>query len=106
MFSGGLWGPAEEVDQLIIEQADTLAAVTQPELIWIACGTRDFAMDSTHNLRRVLDGLAISYLYHEDDSDHNWAAWRDFLPRFLEAANPVIQAKINGAHQERRPVAE
>lgn len=72
------------------ETAPRLAALAgapagcRPDLLWIACGTNDFAHERARKLAAILDGTALAPVVYEDTSAHTWAAWRDFLPRFLD----------------------
>ncbi|MDE6485680.1 MAG: esterase [Duncaniella sp.] len=54
-----------------------------PALYWIAIGDEDFLYDLNKDYRDMLDGLGLSYEYHESAGGHTWTNWRDYLTLFL-----------------------
>jgi enterochelin esterase family protein len=78
IFSSGLW---PEITPLL-EQALPALLQSPPAPLWIGIGRRDFLYGHCVFLRRMLDVAGLSFIYHEDDSTHDWFTWQDYLERF------------------------
>jgi enterochelin esterase family protein len=86
VFSAGFAWTDEQHREAAPRLASLAAAPAsrRPDLLWVACGTNDFAHARARRLVAALEGTPLAPVVHEDDSAHTWAAWRDFLPRFLD----------------------
>lgn len=52
---------------------------SHPGLFWIAIGKDDFLYQANADFRAQLDGIGMSYLYHESTRGHLWCNWRQYL---------------------------
>ena len=56
---------------------------SEPALLWLGIGKRDFLYESFTDYRRWLEGHHREYTYYESADGHDWPEWQDYLGRFL-----------------------
>lgn len=98
VFSAGIWTQMPEPFAASIAAFGRSGA---EHLLWIGVGKNDFVYDRTQALLEKLREREIPFVYHEDDSGHQWSAWRDFLHRFAPllfpagTGTPALQSEVS-----------
>lgn len=49
------------------------------DLLWIACGTDDFALNGARATHEALEKAGITHTYVETEGAHHWRVWRRYL---------------------------
>lgn len=78
IMSAGMGGGAN-AEPLASLAADAAKANEQIELLWIACGREDGAMQGARALHEVLEKSGIEHTFLETDGAHHWRVWRRYL---------------------------
>lgn len=55
----------------------------QLKLVWIACGTEDFLIESNRKYKDWLTTKGVKHTYVETTGGHTWMVWRRYLTDFL-----------------------
>ncbi len=53
------------------------------ELLWIACGNKDFLLERNQQFIELLKTSNIEHQWLETEGDHSWPIWRDYLGQFV-----------------------
>jgi enterochelin esterase-like enzyme len=54
------------------------------DLLWIACGKQDFAMEGAKTLSDALTKAGIDHTFVQTDGKHQWRVWRYYLYDFAQ----------------------
>jgi enterochelin esterase family protein len=58
----------------------------QLELLWIGCGTDDFAMPGAKRMAEFLTASGIRHTFRTSAGEHTWIVWR----RYLQELAPLL----------------
>ncbi|MDF2376306.1 MAG: alpha/beta hydrolase-fold protein [Verrucomicrobiales bacterium] len=58
------------------------------DLLWIACGKKDFLLEENENLIGSLTESGILHEWHLTEGGHQWSVWRDYLTDFAPRLFP------------------
>lgn len=83
-FSGAI--PEEKVIATALSDSETTNA--KLDLLWIACGKKDFLLEENERLITSLKASGINHEWHLTEGAHEWSVWRrylaDFAPRLFQ----------------------
>ncbi len=80
IFSAGIW---EQTPEPFNNAIATLKQSRYPnDVLWIGIGKKDFVYPRAQILLAQLRDDKIPFTYYEDESNHSWPTWRDYLHRF------------------------
>jgi enterochelin esterase family protein len=83
VFSAGNNNPQETFKDV----AATAQKVNdQLELLWIGCGTDDFAMPGAKRMAEFLTASGIRHTFRTSAGEHTWIVWR----RYLQELAPLL----------------
>ena len=74
-----------------------LAEKLPAPMIYHACGSEDFLLDSAHEMRdffQALPGNPFNYTYEENPGAHTWEFWDEHIQHFLKLLNLKPQQDI------------
>lgn len=80
IFSAGIWDKTTVPFTNAIRTLKTAPYST--DVLWIGVGKKDFVYPYAQALRTQLKDNKIPFIYYEDESNHSWPTWRDYLHRF------------------------
>jgi enterochelin esterase family protein len=80
----GAFSAATPSDQLVATAAKQADAINkQLDLLWIACGDKDFLFKRNETLHAAFEKAGIKHAYHiTEGDDHSWPVWRRYLADF------------------------
>lgn len=76
-FSGAI--PEESILEPVLSQPEM--ANGQLDLLWIACGKKDFVLDENRKLVAFLEESGIDHTWLLTEGGHSWPVWRDYLAK-------------------------
>jgi enterochelin esterase family protein len=79
VFSAGSNNPQEAFKDVA---ASTKKVNQQLDLLWIGCGTDDFAMPGAKRLTDFLSATGIEHTFRTTGGEHTWIVWRQYLREF------------------------
>ena len=79
VFSAGSNNPQEAFKDVA---ANAKKVNEQLDLLWIGCGTDDFAMSGAKRLDDFLTANAIEHIFRPTGGEHTWIVWRQYLREF------------------------
>ncbi len=80
IFSAGVWEQTPEPFNNAI--ATLKQAPYSNDVLWIGIGKKDFVYPRAQIFLSQLRDKQIPFTYYEDESNHSWPTWRDYLHRF------------------------
>jgi len=83
VFSAGSNNPQEAFKDVA---ADAKKVDEQLDLLWIGCGTDDFAMPGAKRLDEFLTASGIEHTFRTTGGEHTWIVWR----RYLKELAPLL----------------
>jgi enterochelin esterase-like enzyme len=83
VFSAGSNNPQEAFKDVA---ANAQKVNQQLDLLWIGCGTDDFAMPGAKRLTEFLAANKIRHTFRATDGEHTWIVWR----RYLQELAPLL----------------
>ena len=79
VFSAGSNNPQEAFKDV---GANAKKVNEQLDLLWIGCGTDDFAMPGAKRLDDFLTANGIEHTFRTTGGEHTWIVWRQYLREF------------------------
>jgi enterochelin esterase family protein len=79
VFSAGSNNPQEAFKDIA---ANAKKVNEQLDLLWIGCGTDDFAMPGAKRLDDFLTANGIEHTFRTTGGEHTWIVWRQYLREF------------------------
>jgi enterochelin esterase family protein len=76
VFSAGSNNPQEAFKDVA---ANARKVDGQLDLLWIGCGTDDFAMPGANRLDEFLTANGIAHTFRKTEGEHTWIVWRQYL---------------------------
>lgn len=85
LFSAGLMTDLNTDREAYRDEDAKLARLSELgyKLFWIGIGKDDFLYEANTDFRKRLDSMGFDYIYHESESGHIWANWRQYLLLFV-----------------------
>jgi enterochelin esterase family protein len=83
VFSAGSNNPQEAFKDVA---ANTQKVNEQLDLLWLGCGTDDFAMPGARRMAEFLTGSRIKHTFRSTAGEHTWIVWR----RYLQELAPLL----------------
>ena len=80
VFSAGSNNPQEAFKDVA---ANAKRVDEQLDLLWIGCGTDDFAMPGGKRLAEFLTVTGIEHTFRATAGEHTWIVWRQYLKEFV-----------------------
>jgi len=77
-FSGAI--PEMNVIEPVLSDPD--ATNEALDLLWVACGQKDFLLDENRKLIAALEEKGIEHEWHLTEGSHAWPVWRGYLADF------------------------
>ncbi len=62
----------------------------QPLKLWMDCGTMDWLLPENREMSKLLVERGYDVTYKEQNTGHNYVAWRDLLPEALATVFPPV----------------
>ena len=88
VFSAGNNNPQEAFKDVA---ANAQKVNDQLELLWIGCGTDDFAMPGAKRMAEFLTASGIRHTFRTSAGEHTWIVWR----RYLQELAPLLWTSRN-----------
>jgi enterochelin esterase family protein len=88
IMSAGMAG-GTDTQPMATLAADVKRANEQIDLLWIACGREDGAMQGARTLHETLEKVGVEHTFLETDGAHHWRVWR----RYLRDLAPLLFTK-------------
>jgi enterochelin esterase family protein len=92
IMSAGMGG-GPETEPLATLKANAARSNKLIDLLWIACGSEDTAVNGARTLHKALEQIGIEHTYLETEGAHHWRVWRRYLrdlaPVLFKAAAPT-----------------
>ena len=79
VFSAGSNNPQDAFKDVA---ANAKKVDEQLDLLWIGCGTDDFAMPGAKRLDEFLTANGIDHTFRTTGGEHTWIVWRQYLKEF------------------------
>jgi enterochelin esterase-like enzyme len=79
VFSAGSNNPQDAFKDVA---ANAKKVNEQLDLLWIGCGTDDFAMPGAKRLDDFLTANGIEHTFRSSAGEHTWIVWRQYLREF------------------------
>ena len=79
VFSAGSNNPQEAFKDVA---ANAKKVNEQLDLLWIGCGTDDFALPGAKRLDEFLTATGIEHTFRTTAGEHTWIVWRQYLREF------------------------
>jgi enterochelin esterase family protein len=83
VFSAGSNNPQEAFKDVA---ANAQKVNEQLDLLWLGCGTEDFAMPGARRMAEFLTATGIRHTFRSTGGEHTWIVWR----RYLQELAPVL----------------
>ena len=80
IFSAGIWEQTPEPFNNAIQKFKQ--SHYPNDVLWIGIGKKDFVYPRAQIFLSQLRENKIPFTYYEDESNHSWPTWRDYLHRF------------------------
>jgi enterochelin esterase-like enzyme len=91
-MSAGMGG-GPEAEPLATLKGNAARSNKLIDLLWIACGRDDTAVNGARTLHKALEQIGIEHTYLETEGAHHWRVWRRYLrdlaPLLFKAAAPT-----------------
>lgn len=81
ILSAGMSGD-RDTEPMATLAADVEKTNQMIDLLWIACGRDDFAMDGARRLSEALTDAGIEHTFEQTPGAHHWRVWRRYLRDF------------------------
>lgn len=66
------------------EKADSVALNKKLKLLWLGCGTEDFAYPGMEKLHTLLDGKKVKHVWNASGAGHSWPNWQVYLTKYVQ----------------------
>jgi len=66
------------------EKADADLLNKKLKVLWLGCGTEDFAYAGMKNLHTLLDAKKVRHVWNESGAGHSWPNWQVYLTKFAQ----------------------
>ena len=66
------------------EKADGQTLTKKLKVIWLGCGTEDFAYDGMKNLHTLLETKKVKHVWNESGAGHSWPNWQVYLTKYAQ----------------------
>jgi len=66
------------------EKADAALLNAKLKVLWLGCGTEDFAYPGMKNLRTLLETKKVKHVWNESGAGHSWPNWQVYLTRYAQ----------------------
>ncbi len=66
------------------EKVDGAALNKKLKLIWLGCGTEDFAYAGMKTLHTLLETKKIQHVWNESGAGHSWPNWQVYLTKYAQ----------------------
>jgi enterochelin esterase-like enzyme len=66
------------------EKADADALNKKLKVLWLGCGTEDFAYEGMKKLHTVLDTKKVKHVWNESGAGHSWPNWQIYLTKYAQ----------------------
>lgn len=63
------------------EKADA-AKLNQLKVLWLGCGTEDFAYNGVKGLHDLLETKKVKHVWNESGAGHSWPNWQTYLSKY------------------------
>jgi enterochelin esterase family protein len=64
------------------EKADPAMLNSKLKVLWLGCGTEDFAYPGMKGMDELLSQKQVKHVFHASGGGHSWPNWQDYLARF------------------------
>lgn len=66
------------------EKADADALNKKLKVLWLGCGTEDFAYPGMKNLHALLETKKVRHVWNESGAGHSWPNWQVYLTKYAQ----------------------
>lgn len=66
------------------EKADAESLNKKLKVLWLGCGTEDFAFAGMKNLHTLLETKNVKHVWNESPAGHSWPNWQIYLTKFAQ----------------------
>ncbi len=66
------------------EKADFDALNKKLKVLWLGCGTEDFAYSGMKNLHTLLETKKVKHTWNESGAGHSWPNWQVYLTKYAQ----------------------
>ena len=66
------------------EKMDAGALNQKLKVLWLGCGTEDFAYPGMKKLHDLLEGKKVRHVWNESGAGHSWPNWQVYLSKFAQ----------------------
>jgi len=66
------------------EKADATVINKKLKVLWLGCGTEDFAYPGMKALDTLFTQKKIQHVWHESGAGHSWPNWQSYLARYAQ----------------------
>jgi len=66
------------------EKADAEALNKKLKVLWLGCGTEDFAYNGMKNLHTLLESKKVKHVWNESGAGHSWPNWQVYLTKYAQ----------------------
>lgn len=64
------------------EKADAATVNRKLKVLWLGCGTDDFAYEGVKALHEILDRKGVKHVWNESGGGHSWPNWQVYLSKY------------------------
>jgi enterochelin esterase-like enzyme len=64
------------------EKADGAALNQKLKVLWLGCGTEDFAYEGMKAMHELLAKKDVKHVWNESGGGHSWPNWQDYLSKY------------------------
>ncbi len=66
------------------EKADAEVLNRKLKVVWLGCGTEDFAYSGMKNLHTLLEAKKVKHVWNESGAGHSWPNWQVYLTKYVQ----------------------
>ncbi|MFN0102346.1 MAG: alpha/beta hydrolase-fold protein [Bryobacteraceae bacterium] len=66
------------------EKADAEVLNRKLKVLWLGCGTEDFAYNGMKNLHTLLETKKVKHVWNESGAGHSWPNWQVYLTKYVQ----------------------
>lgn len=66
------------------EKADAAMLNKKLKVLWLGCGTEDFAYNGMKSLHTLLETRTVKHVWNESAAGHSWPNWQVYLTKFAQ----------------------
>lgn len=63
------------------EKADSAMLNQKLKVLWLGCGTEDFAYAGVKSLHELFEGKQVKHVWNESGAGHSWPNWQTYLSK-------------------------